>query len=83
MLNMSGIRWSWPTIGVVAWMLLAVCNCLAAPSFTTALDRNVVPVGETVTLSLIFEGANPTGAPTLPAFRNLVVAPGEIGRAHV
>jgi len=76
MLNMSGFRWSWSTIGVVAWMLLTVCNSLAAPSFTATLDRNVVPVGETVTLSLIFEGANPTGAPTLPAFRNLVVAPG-------
>ena len=76
MMNRSGFRWIGATIGVVAWMLLAICNSVAAPTFTAVLDRNVVPVGETVTLSLIFEGANPSGAPTLPAFRNLAVAPG-------
>lgn len=56
--------------------LLAAAAVVAAPSFTTALDRNVVPVGETVTLSLIFEGATPTGAPPLPQIRNVGVAPG-------
>lgn len=56
-------------------VLLAVASA-AAQSFTAALDRNVVPVGETVTLSLIFEGGGPGGAPQLPQIRNVAVAPG-------
>lgn len=76
MLNVSRFRWSWPAIGLSVWMLLAACEGAAAATFTATLDRNVVPVGETVTLSLIFEGVTPTGAPPLPPLRNLAVAQG-------
>lgn len=47
-----------------------------AASLTATLDRNVVPVGESVTLSLIFEGVQPGGRPNLPALPNIKVAPG-------
>ncbi|MBK8002001.1 MAG: protein BatD [Verrucomicrobia bacterium] len=67
-------RWTMFFVTIFA-ALIAVAST-AAPSFTAALDRNVVPVGETVTLSLIFEGGGPGGAPQLPQIRNVAVAPG-------
>ena len=67
---------SWRWLVVLALFHQALCQASAAPSFTTTLDRNVVPVGESVTLSLVFEGATPAGAPALPALPNLTVAPG-------
>ena len=76
MLSASGFRRCWPVVGVVLCWLLVAVKAVAAPSFTATLDRNVVPVGETVTLSLVFEGATPTGAPPLPQIRNVGVAPG-------
>ncbi len=52
------------------WLAAAA---VAAPGLTAALDRNVMPVGESVTLSLTFEGAAPDAALTLPALPNLSV----------
>jgi hypothetical protein len=49
---------------------------MAAPSFTTSLNRNVVPVGETVLLNLIFEGINLPAAPGLPPLTGVTVTPG-------
>ena len=50
----------------------------AAGSVTARVDREAVPVGETFTLSLIFEGVQPAGTPTLPALPNLnLVSTGE------
>ncbi|HXI50633.1 MAG TPA: BatD family protein [Candidatus Saccharimonadales bacterium] len=46
-----------------------------AAGLTSSLDRNVVPVGESVTLSLTFNGVNPGGAPNLPPIPNVQVAP--------
>ncbi len=43
-----------------------------APSLTASLSRNLVPVGETVTLSLTLQNANPSAVPVLPALTNLV-----------
>jgi hypothetical protein len=42
-----------------------------AASLTATVDRNVVPVGESVTLNLAFEGVTPSGTPTLPAMTGL------------
>jgi hypothetical protein len=42
-------------------------------SFTAALDRNILPVGETVTLTLNLEGVNTQVAPPLPALTNVAV----------
>jgi hypothetical protein len=64
------------------WLLLlaGTLHGWAAPALTARLDRNVVPVGETVTLSLIFEGVQPSAPPALPALPNLTVSP-SVGRS--
>jgi hypothetical protein len=54
---------------LLAWLVAAV-PALAA-SLTATVDRNVVPVGESVTLNLTFEGATPPGPPNLPAMTGL------------
>src|ERR1043165_8603297 len=61
---------------VTSVLLLCASAAVAAPSFTATLDRNTVPLGETVTLSLILEGLTPNGAPPLPPLQNITVAPG-------
>lgn len=38
----------------------------AAPGVRAQVDRTTVPVGESFTLSITFEGVAPTGAPSLP-----------------
>src|SRR5437660_2256280 len=45
----------------------------AAPGLTGSLDRNVISLGESVTLTLVFEGLNPGGAPTLPPIPGITV----------
>jgi hypothetical protein len=42
-------------------------------SFTAALDRTIVPVGETVTLTLNLEGINAQVSPPIPALSNLAI----------
>jgi ribosomal protein S18 acetylase RimI-like enzyme len=54
--------------------LLAACHGSAA-SFTVTLDRDTISLGDTATLSLVFEGGNPDSQPTLPAISNLRVVP--------
>jgi hypothetical protein len=58
--------------------IASACPVFAAPklSFTTALDRESVIVGETVVLSLKFEGVSPKGMPSLPAIPGLQVLGG-------
>ncbi|HMJ67211.1 MAG TPA: BatD family protein [Candidatus Binatia bacterium] len=58
------------------WFAICVACVLcvhgaSAATLTATLDRNVVPVGETVTLSLTFEGVQPQGTPQLPSIPNL------------
>jgi hypothetical protein len=53
------------------WLGFAASPAGAAPAFAVTLDRNVVPVGETVTLSMIFDGVAPAGAPPLPLLPTL------------
>ncbi len=63
------------TARVAAWLLgallMAVPAAVAAPGLTARLDREAVPLGESVTLSLIFEDASPGATPNLPALPNL------------
>jgi hypothetical protein len=56
---------------------LGLFLCLAvqaAPSLTASLDREIVPLGETVTLTLTFQDVSPQGAPNLPPLPNITVA---------
>src|SRR5438445_6982913 len=46
----------------------------AAAGLTASLDRNVISLGESATLTLVFEGVNPGGAPALPAIPGVTVA---------
>src|SRR5688572_11486486 len=61
---------------LISLFLLYAGSLSAAPSFTAALDRNTVPLGETVTLNLILEGVTPAGAPPLPPLQGITIAPG-------
>jgi hypothetical protein len=45
-----------------------------APALSASLDRDVVPMGESVTLTLTFQNANPPSTPSLPAIPNVRVA---------
>lgn len=60
------------------YLSLAVVCLFALPAwaatFTAALDRDTVSMGESVTLSLQFQGGEPQGAPTPPAVANLQFA---------
>lgn len=52
---------------VLGWLVLPLSHSsLLGAELTAELDRQTVPVGETVTLSLVFDGINPSGAPNLP-----------------
>lgn len=48
-----------------AFLVLLSPASLRAAGVTAQLDRNTVPVGETVTLSLVFDEITPGGAPSL------------------
>lgn len=63
-------------VTTLALLMLACAQLIAAPSFTARLDRAAVAVGETITLSLVFEGLNPNGAPPLPVLPGLASAGG-------
>lgn len=63
-------------------LALAWLGTARAASLTATLDRNVVPVGESVTLSLIFEDAGNVAAPPLPPVPNLTPLPGVSQRSE-
>lgn len=61
-------------IGLAAVLFLLGCNfALGASNFTASLDRNVISLGETATLTLTFTDAAGTAAPNLPAIPNLAI----------
>ena len=62
-----------PSLAILLAWLLAAVPALAA-SLTATVDRNLVPVGESVTLNLTFDGATPSGQPNLPAMTGLTPA---------
>jgi hypothetical protein len=53
--------------------LLLAAQLAFAASFTAALDRTIVPVGETMTLTLNLEGVNAQVSPPLPPLSNVAV----------
>src|ERR1051326_4032954 len=58
--------------GVWLWLFLLPLAALPAPgSFTAQLDRDSVAAGESVTLTLTFEGVSPKGPPNLPGLPNI------------
>src|SRR5437899_12665727 len=59
---------------ICAFLLCLHFSASAAPGLTASLDRNVISLGESATLTLVFEGLNPGGAPTLPAIPGITVA---------
>jgi hypothetical protein len=52
----------------------------SAASITATVDRSTIPVGETLTLSLVFDGVNPNSQPSLPELPNFRVNPGSSHR---
>lgn len=64
------------SLGAVLALFLSSVLPLAAASLTATVDRSVVPLGENLTLSLIFEGGAPGANPSLPALPGFNVAPG-------
>ena len=61
----------------VAWGFLLGLVFAAAPafaaSFTASLDREMISLGETATLSLAFEDVSPDSVPSPPAISNLQI----------
>lgn len=55
---------------ILIGLFLATAGAVAA-SITASLDQDSVPVGQSVTLTLTFEGGAPDSAPALPAVPNL------------
>ena len=70
------IRW-----GMAVWLGWAG-SVFGAPGVTAQLDRETVPLGESVTLSLVFEDVSPTEFPALPAIPSLTVTPQGTSRQH-
>jgi hypothetical protein len=64
-------NWRW--LLLVVWLAQSGAAPGWAASLTASLDRNVVPVGENVTLTLRFDGVAPDSAPNLPALPGLTV----------
>jgi hypothetical protein len=69
----------WPALrpAIRALLMIALWSAAlahGAPALTARLDRDVVPVGESVTLTLTFQDANPRSTPSLPQIPNVSVA---------
>ena len=61
--------------------LTTLCGASAA-TLNATLDRNVVPVGERVTLSVAFDGVGAADPPTLPPIPNVTLSPGSSQRSE-
>lgn len=55
---------------------MSIAVSASAAKFTASVDRETILLGETVTLTLSFEGAAPSSMPQLPAIPGLQVAGG-------
>lgn len=65
----------WANLNVLILILIFLTSLsLSAGTLTATLDREIVPLGETVALTLTFENARPQGAPNLPPLPNVIVA---------
>lgn len=56
---------------IVVFALALLARMAGAASFTAALDRDAITLGEQVTLSLKFEGVQPQDAPAIPGIAGL------------
>lgn len=56
--------------------LLALVTAARAATFNATLDRDTIAVGESATLSLVFEGGSPKTQPQFPGIQNLRISPG-------
>lgn len=64
-------------LALLAFLFIASSSVLAAqPHFTTSLDRDSVIVGESVVLTLKFEGVAPSGMPQIPEIPGLQMVGG-------
>ena len=67
----AGLRLLLALAALAGWLAPTV---LLAASFTAALDRETVTMGESATLTLRFEGGEPKSIPTPPPQANLQIA---------
>ncbi|MEI2727462.1 MAG: BatD family protein [Verrucomicrobiota bacterium] len=66
---------AWITCVASLWLgLFAGVGAPFAASFTTALERDTITLGESVRLELTFEGVQPKDPPTPPSIANLQIA---------
>ena len=70
-------------LALVGFVLWSASVPAPAASLTARLDRTSVPVGESVTLSLTFEGAAPPGNPGLPELPGFNIVPGMSDRTEM
>lgn len=63
--------------------LLGGAGGASAASLTATVDRNVVPVGESIRLSLIFEGVGANSPPPLPPIANFRTGPSSGYRSEI
>lgn len=74
------IRAFWLRALAIGLLWLPGIHIASAASLKATLDRNVVPVGESVTLALAFEGGAPQSPPALPPIQGL--RPGNVSPAY-
>src|SRR5216684_2731130 len=71
-LRRGGVKGYWRAWAICCFLLLSQALAPAAPVRMTAhLDRENAAVGESVTLTLTFEGVSPKSPPNLPALPNV------------
>lgn len=67
----------------LAIMFFVVVETASGAAFTATLDRDSTSVGESVTLSLTFEGAAPKAAPNIPPIDGLTIQFGRDFRQRI
>jgi hypothetical protein len=75
-LNFGHLRRRLPNLFPAALMAVVLSFSLVAAraaTFTASLDRDSITLGETATLSLMFEGGSPGNAPSVPGVRGLEI----------
>lgn len=70
-------------LALAVGLWLACVGWTSAASFSVQLEPDEAQVGDTVTVSLVFEGGAPEGTPGLPALPGLQVVPGVSQRTEL
>lgn len=63
-------------LAILVILFLAFQSAVAAPTFSTSLDRDTISLGETVTFTMTFQECTPNADPRLPAMSGLEFAGG-------